>query len=205
MDGFKSKILVHRQNDAILNHFHFHLPFSHVENKKKKNYTSANNTKKYKKIQLYQFWIYTLFGLTVPFRFWLDKHCDTLCVTLVKETTYSPNKKKKKKKVNSDKKESYWNSLFPLTTDKNTTLEMNHTVTDSVNKTIVTENIISKNMRKLDFYWKKSDTNQVDNTLHDDDIQNDQRNNTNGLDNNDMGNNHMNNENVNALNETDSN
>ena len=33
------------------------------------------------------FWFFTLIGLTVPYRIWFSRHCDELCVTMVKETT----------------------------------------------------------------------------------------------------------------------
>lgn len=33
------------------------------------------------------FWFFTLIGLTVPYRIWFSRHCDEICVTMVKETT----------------------------------------------------------------------------------------------------------------------
>ena len=99
MDGFKSKIFAHRTLD---------LPDIFAKNKKI-----------YKKLQTYQFWVYTLLGLTVPFRFWMDKHCDTLCVTLVKEISASSPRRKKKKELiqtttnTNGAKDSYWSTFFP--------------------------------------------------------------------------------------------
>jgi len=36
------------------------------------------------------FWIFTLLGLTVPYRIWFSRHCDELRVTVVKETAAEP-------------------------------------------------------------------------------------------------------------------
>jgi hypothetical protein len=33
------------------------------------------------------FWIFTLFGLTVPYRLWFDSHCDEIRVSVIKETS----------------------------------------------------------------------------------------------------------------------
>jgi len=37
--------------------------------------------------RLHLFWLFTLMGLTVPFRIWFSRHCDELRVTVVKETS----------------------------------------------------------------------------------------------------------------------
>jgi hypothetical protein len=39
-----------------------------------------------KLFRLHLFWIFTLIGLTVPYRIWFARHCDELRVTVVKET-----------------------------------------------------------------------------------------------------------------------
>lgn len=38
-------------------------------------------------VKYHLFWLFTLLGLTVPYRKWFSSHCDDLCVTIVKETT----------------------------------------------------------------------------------------------------------------------
>lgn len=83
--------------------------------------------------------MYTFLGLTVPFRTWLDHHCDTLCVTLVKETFSLKGKKKKK----TDKKESYWGSILP-------------TIKGSILKEESEgENSFLSKMRQLELYGRK--------------------------------------------------
>lgn len=44
--------------------------------------------------RLHVFWLFTLLGLSLPFRIWFGKHCDDLRVTVVKEvSTYGPPEK----------------------------------------------------------------------------------------------------------------
>jgi hypothetical protein len=40
-----------------------------------------------KLFRLHLFWLFTLFGLTVPYRIWFARHCDELRVTVAKETS----------------------------------------------------------------------------------------------------------------------
>ena len=40
--------------------------------------------------RLHMFWIFTVFGLTLPFRIWFSRHCDELRVTVAKETFADP-------------------------------------------------------------------------------------------------------------------
>ena len=40
-----------------------------------------------KLFRLHLFWMFTLMGLTVPYRIWFSRHCDELRVTVAKETT----------------------------------------------------------------------------------------------------------------------
>lgn len=42
-----------------------------------------------KMFRLHLFWIFTLAGLTVPYRIWFARHCDELRVTVAKETASS--------------------------------------------------------------------------------------------------------------------
>lgn len=42
-----------------------------------------------KLFRLHLFWIFTLFGMTLPYRIWFKRHCDFLRVTVVKETSVS--------------------------------------------------------------------------------------------------------------------
>lgn len=46
--------------------------------------------------RLHMFWIFTMVGLTLPFRIWFSRHCDELRVTVAKETfgdPHAPNSK----------------------------------------------------------------------------------------------------------------
>ena len=43
-----------------------------------------------KTLRLHLFWLFTFFGLTVPYRIWFKRHCDFLRVSVVKET-YAPD------------------------------------------------------------------------------------------------------------------
>jgi hypothetical protein len=43
-----------------------------------------------KLFRLHLFWVFTLSGLTVPYRIWFNRHCDFLRVTVVKETSANP-------------------------------------------------------------------------------------------------------------------
>jgi hypothetical protein len=38
----------------------------------------------------HHFWLFTLLGLTLPYRIWFDRHCDELRVSVVKETSTVP-------------------------------------------------------------------------------------------------------------------
>ena len=40
--------------------------------------------------RLHTFWLFTVFGLTLPFRIWFSRHCDELRVTVAKETFADP-------------------------------------------------------------------------------------------------------------------
>ena len=44
-----------------------------------------------KLFRLHMFWVFTCFGLSVPFRVWFARHCDVLRVTVVKETSTLPS------------------------------------------------------------------------------------------------------------------
>ena len=54
------------------------------------------------------FWIFTLIGLTVPFRIWLAHHCDELRVTLVKETSSTPPPPPHTRNVNGQQQSESW-------------------------------------------------------------------------------------------------
>jgi hypothetical protein len=43
-----------------------------------------------KAFRLHFFWVFTLLGLTVPYRIWFKQHCDFVRVTLIKETSSIP-------------------------------------------------------------------------------------------------------------------
>jgi hypothetical protein len=43
-----------------------------------------------KLFRLHYFWLFTLLGLTLPYRIWFDRHCDELRVSVVKETSTMP-------------------------------------------------------------------------------------------------------------------
>jgi hypothetical protein len=43
-----------------------------------------------KMFRLHVFWFFTFCGLTVPYRIWFKRHCDSLRVTVVKETSVNP-------------------------------------------------------------------------------------------------------------------
>lgn len=130
VDGFKPKMLAHRTHDNPLYSSFLSKTADHLK---------KNKNKIFKQIKIYQFWMYTFLGLTVPFRTWLDHHCDTLCVTLVKETFSLKGKKKKK----TDKKESYWGSILP-------------TIKGSILKEESEgENSFLSKMRQLELYGRK--------------------------------------------------
>jgi hypothetical protein len=44
----------------------------------------------HKIFRLHHFWLFTLLGLTLPYRIWFGRHCDELRVTVVKETSTVP-------------------------------------------------------------------------------------------------------------------
>lgn len=51
-----------------------------------------------KLFRLHMFWIFTLLGLTLPFRIWFSQRCDELRVTVAKETTANDYRKASSKK-----------------------------------------------------------------------------------------------------------
>jgi hypothetical protein len=54
-----------------------------------------------KLFRLHMFWIFTLMGLTLPFRIWFSQRCDELRVTVAKETTANDYSSKKSTKTSS--------------------------------------------------------------------------------------------------------
>jgi len=40
--------------------------------------------------RLHLFWLFTLCGMSLPYRIWFKRHCDSLRVTIVKETSVLP-------------------------------------------------------------------------------------------------------------------
>jgi hypothetical protein len=41
--------------------------------------------------RLHLFWIFTFCGMSLPYRIWFKRHCDSIRVTIVKETSASPS------------------------------------------------------------------------------------------------------------------
>lgn len=51
---------------------------------------SINGISSARIFRLHLFWFFTLCGLTVPYRIWFKRHCDSLRVIVVKETSAVP-------------------------------------------------------------------------------------------------------------------
>lgn len=62
-----------------------------------------------KLFRLHMYWIFTLAGLTVPFRIWFARHCDELRVTVAKET------------IRGKASSSSWSSWFSRSDSKQST------------------------------------------------------------------------------------
>jgi len=61
---------------------------------------------------LVQFWIWTLFGMTLPYRIWFKRHCEVVRVSLIKETMMQtkPSIFSSRSKIQSQ--EGYWGSSY---------------------------------------------------------------------------------------------
>jgi hypothetical protein len=58
----------------------------------RRNFPSKNRLSMTSKLfRLHLFWVFTLLGLTVPYRVWFKRHCDFVRVTIIKETSSSPS------------------------------------------------------------------------------------------------------------------
>lgn len=51
---------------------------------------NVNGVRSARLFRLHTFWIFTAFGLSLPFRIWFSRHCDELRVTVAKETLADP-------------------------------------------------------------------------------------------------------------------
>ncbi len=52
---------------------------------------NVNGVRSARLFRLHTFWIFTAFGLSLPFRIWFSGHCDELRVTVAKETLADPH------------------------------------------------------------------------------------------------------------------